>query len=463
MHNGVMAESPLPYARLVESAPVAEGERVVLLDVLRGVAVLGILLVNITFYAFTFLEAAEWHLEDMSAKDAVARLGIELFATFKFITIFSLLFGMGLGLQSGRAAAENRPFAGMYVRRLVVLLFIGLAHAVLLWYGDILVLYALMGFIALLCRNVRPRRLLITAIVLFLVPLGIMGGAAALWPEEITKPMLDWERIAEDHRASMAADQAAVSQPAEDTPTTTSPTATSPANGPPEDPALAFFAFMADEERVYQSGSWGEMVLHRSVVFFGAMLPVNLLLIGWRCLGLFLLGIFLVRRGLFLGSPQHAGVYRRMALLGLAFGVPLQIAATVSRALAPEEVWGVVVYMFGLYLGSMAMSLAYCGIVALACMRGGLVARLGPVAAVGRMALTNYLSHSVICGFVFYSYGLGLFGRIGHAAAVLVVLAIFGMQLVISPIWLRHFRFGPCEWLWRTLSYWHIQPMRRSG
>ena len=85
-----------------------------------------------------------------------------------------------------------------------------------------------------------------------------------------------------------------------------------------------------------------------------------------------------------------------------------------------------------------------------------------PVAAVGQMALTNYLTHSIVCTTIFYSYGFALFGRINHGVALLIVCAIFAAQLVISPIWLRHFRFGPAEWAWRSLTYWRMQPMRRS-
>jgi uncharacterized protein len=219
---------------------------------------------------------------------------------------------------------------------------------------------------------------------------------------------------------------------------------------------------MADEKRVYQSGPWGEMVLHRTVTFAVMLFFANLMMFGGRCLGLFLLGIALIRDGLFDEPDRHRRTFRRFVIFGLAAGVPLQVAGLIVQALYPRSLAGEMGNFLFLYLGSMGMSLAYVGGIALFCLRRDRLARLRPLAAVGKTALTNYLAHSVICGLIFYGYGLGLFGRIGHAAALALVLAIFAAQLVISPLWLRWFRYGPIEWLWRSATYWKPQPMRRE-
>jgi uncharacterized protein len=217
---------------------------------------------------------------------------------------------------------------------------------------------------------------------------------------------------------------------------------------------------MAAEERVFQSGTWPEIFVQRAALFAVVSVYGNFMFFSWRSLGLFLLGICFVRYGLLMGGDRHRRTYHRMVRIGLAIGIPLQAVAIVVHTSSDISAWMLAGMMVALYIGSMGMCLAYTGAMALLCLRRDWVARLRPLAAVGRMALTNYLCHSVICGLVFYSYGLGLFGKIGPATALLIVLAIFLVQLVVSPIWLRYFRFGPMEWLWRSLTYWRLQPMR---
>ena len=422
---------PIPTARpqvsFPPAAPVRDAERIFLLDVLRGVAVLGILLVNVQFFAFPLSDAMALTWLALPPLDAVAKLFTGFFAEFKFISLFSMLFGMGLALMSGRAERSGRPFGTLYARRLLVLLAIGLLHGVLLWYGDILSLYALLGFIALPCRRLRPRTLVILAVVLFMAPLLCFGGYTAAFPDQAFSGTWDWAAIAE--------------QVGEE--------------------AAPFFRFLADEQRVYQTGTWGEMVLHRSVTFAVMLVFANLMMFGGRCLALFFLGMAVVRAGLVDDPEQHRPAFRRMLIFGLAAGVPLQVAGFVLQARHSGKAFGDMAFFDLLYLGSMGLSLAYLGGLALLCLRRGWATRLRPLAAVGRMALTNYLSHSVICGLVFYGYGLGLIGQVRHAAAFALVLAIFAAQLVISPLWLRRFRFGPVEWLWRSATYGRLQPMRR--
>ncbi len=430
------AGEPIPYASVPvaqPSAPVTETDRIVTLDVLRGFAVLGILLVNIQFFAFTAAHAEEWRWDGLSLSEMVTRGGIEFFATFKFITLFSLLFGMGLALQDQRAAARGRPFVATYVRRLVVLLLIGLAHAILLWYGDVLAFYALFGFVALLMRNLSPRVLLIVAIILFLVPTCLLGGVAAVAPQELAGNSFDWDLLAK---------QSGITSP--------------------EDPGYEFFQFMADEVNIYQSGAWLEMIGHRAFTYSMFALA-TVFFFGPRIMAMFLLGIYFVRRGLFTDSTRHRRTYWGFLVIGLALGAPLQILPFWARGFDADSGLAVLIYISGLYFGSIGMALAYAGGVALVCMRKDWVGRLGPLAAVGRMALTNYLGHSLICGFIFYGYGLGYFDRLAYPTVVMIVMAIFAAQLVTSPIWLRFFKFGPMEWLWRSLSYWRLQPMRRRG
>lgn len=458
--------------------PVAESERLVTLDVLRGAAVLGILLVNITFFAAPLLEAQDFRWKRAAGLDAALGMAVRILCDFKFITLFSLLFGMGLALQSRRAAAAGRAFGGLYARRLLVLLTIGILHGVLLWYGDILGTYALLGFIALACRNVGTRRLLIAAGVLFALPLLFLAGIAALAPEADWSETQSWGSYAEDDRSAQrgstahshhgdsfttapasSSETVAVSRPA------TQPAAASaPANRGEEIErrVIRLFQFLDREEEIYRNGPVRDMVLHRSIYYFIVVGVIfNAKVAAWRCLALFFVGIAFIRWGVFDGTDRHAATFRRFLRWGLAIGLPLEIAAFILMNTSVPNAWigwsGVALH----YTGSMTLSLAYAGGLALLCLKPVWLARLSPLAAVGRMALTNYLLQSVLCGLIFYSYGLGLFGAVGFAQCVGVALAVFGLQLVLSPLWLERFHFGPVEWLWRCLTYGRPVPMRR--
>ncbi len=429
---GTAAPIAIPVARVPgqepRPAPVKPGERIVTLDVLRGVAVLGILLVNIKVFAFTFgdFEKITWAVSE--GWDAAVLFFIRFFAQFKFITIFSLLFGMGLALQSERAAARDAPFVGMYSRRLAILLIVGLLHGFLVWYGDILSLYAGAGFIAMACRNVRSSRLLITAAILFVVPILVILGFAAIGMGDEFMHMPDWSA-----KAAAAPDEA----------------------------QRQFFLLLADEEEIYRSGSFGQITLLRSIQYgFFMLLLANPMFIAWRCLALFMVGIVIIRKGILSRPDEHKRTLRQFIVYGVAVGVPLQIFE--HYVIYRHDVGGVLATLQQItnYIGSAGLSFAYIGIIALICLYARHGRLLHALSCVGRMALTNYLMQSLICTTLFYGYGFGLFGTLSYVQALGVVVAIFGMQLVLSPIWLRYFRYGPFEWAWRTLTYMKVQPMR---
>jgi uncharacterized protein len=218
---------------------------------------------------------------------------------------------------------------------------------------------------------------------------------------------------------------------------------------------------VAEEVAVYRSGWWGQMA-HRvpTSVQFETVFTV---LFGlWRAGGLMLLGMALLEWGV-LSAERSRRFYAWLALAGLGIGLPVVIYG-LSRLVAVDWEFPYAMF-FGEtynYWAAPLVSLGYVGLLALALgtRRGAEVTE--PLAAVGRMAFTNYLLHSVVCTLIFYGHGLGLFGRVGRPAQVLIVLGIWALQLVLSPIWLRHFRFGPAEWLWRSLTYRRLQPMRRA-
>lgn len=428
---------PLDLPGAPAAGPVPDEGRIESLDVLRGVAVMGILLVNISFFAFPFSKIDQLRWWELGRLDAAVCLFVELFCTFKFISLFSLLFGMGLALQSGRADATGRSFGGIYSRRLAVLFVLGVLHGTLLWYGDILSTYALLGFVALALRRLRDRTLLRVAAILFLVPVLLLAvctlidsgnaEAPASWSDYMA-PHLSDESMSADFRTSLA----------------------------------DFARFMDDEVRIYQYGPVVDQILHRSVSFAFVFMLLSLLLLGWRCLALFLLGIWLIRRGVLQRPNEHRRLLN-VFMLALPAGLFIEIVGELVRYGETQRASTEMLYVICLYLGSLGMTLGYFAIIVRLCQRGIALALLHRIAALGRMALSNYIGHSVLCGLVFYSYGLGWFNRISHSTAALIAVGVLLVQLAISPVWLRHFRFGPLEWLWRTLTYLKPQPMRRAS
>lgn len=445
--------SPATDIPVVPPAPVAEAERIESIDVLRGFAVMGILFVNIQFMAMTFQEIERLDWRTMPRMDGMARLVVSLFFEFKFITLFSFLFGAGLAIQMERLARTGRPFVRVYVRRLLVLLLMGVLHGVLLWYGDILTAYAILGFAALLLCKCRPRTLVIVATILFFTPvIGIIGFAAI-------DPAADWRPPSWE---SMGIGS---SQPATQSTTTTTTTTSAPhlpvAYELPEG-MRRILSFLADERRIYRTGSFGEIVLLRTLYFVFINGYAMLFLYVWRCLAMFLLGIAAVKWGFF---AARAATPVRFMIAAVAFVVGLGLEILADRIAGRDAIHALAVAQNSVlnYVGSFFVALAYALVVLALCDRAAPRRILHPVGAVGRMALTNYLMHSVIGGLIFYSHGLGLFGSMGSAKLFGITCAILAAQLVLSPIWLRHFLFGPVEWLWRSASYGKAQPLRRRG
>ncbi|MCY3548091.1 MAG: DUF418 domain-containing protein [Gemmatimonadetes bacterium] len=405
------------------ASPGAAGpttERIASLDVLRGFAILGILIVNMQGFARVFsaymnppsaggFEGAEVWLWSF----------VYLFADTKFISIFSMLFGAGMAMMSDRMAARGTSGTGLHYRRQFWLLVIGLAHAYLIWHGDILVAYALCGFILYPLRNLPPRRLLMIGgcAVAFLVPLwGLAGVSVPYWPaEELAVAVAEWDP-------------------------------------PPEVQAAEIAAFR---------GTWAEQFRVRAPVALTVQTTAFLFLFLWRAGGLMLVGMALYRLGV-LAASRSAVFYRRMAVIGLATGLPLA-AAGVAYKLHHEFAFEKAMFQGALfnYVGSVGVCLGYLALVMLAVQSGWLAGLQRRLAATGRMALTNYIAQSVICTLIFYGHGLGLFERVGAPGRLGIVVGIWVLQLLWSPWWLARYRFGPLEWVWRSLSYMERQPLRR--
>lgn len=407
-------------------APTTPHERIDVIDMVRGFAIFGILLVNMHLFASpVYGYTMGLDLPD-TPWDQAAAIAIRFLAESKFYSLFSMLFGLGLTIQMTRAQARGRRFVPLYLRRLLVLLGIGLIHAYVFWSGDILVTYAIVGMLLILFRNARPRTLLIWAGVFIMAPLLVMTAgwglmaAARMTPEGAA--MID-EALAEQQ--------------------------------------LVLEEANAHSIALYQEGSWPEQLIERinENTYMYSVIPF----MATSVLAMFLVGMAVGKAGILQDIPAHSDLIRGVQRWGLVIGLTGNLIGTVLRTLYPVRIYLTPWSILGdaaLVIGAPALSLFYATTIIRLAQTPQWKQRLMPVAAVGRMALSNYLLQTLICTTIFYNYGLGLYGRVGHAVGLLLTIAIYALQIPLSVWWLRHFEFGPIEWLWRSLTYGAFQPMR---
>lgn len=424
------------------AGPVKAGERIEPIDTLRGFALLGILVMNIITMAMPMAAYfSPTGYGEPTALDMAAWAFAHLFFDLKMLGIFSMLFGAGVVLMAERAAAAGRPFGRVYFRRLFWLLVIGLIHAYLIWYGDILVTYALCGMLLYLFRNRSVRALVISGFVFLLVGalLGMGGGYAQGQlrdvSQEIEAKVAAGQEMTE--RRQQLVDQWA--------------TLRQQFNPTPEENA-------ARVEKM-RSGWRGALKINASeaVMMHTQALPFELF---WRAMALMLFGMALMKARAF-SAERSPGFYRNWMLIGFGLGLPV-IALGISQMRQHEFDFIARFISDGKfnYLASVFVSLAYVGLIMRLCQLGWLAGLRHRLAAVGRMALTNYLLQSLIGVLIFYGYGFALFGQVSRFGLWTVILAIWVLQLIVSPWWLARFQFGPAEWLWRSLTYMRRQPMR---
>ena len=432
------------------AAPVADTQRLPIIDVLRGVALLGILLINIPFFSMP-----EYFSEAFRSNPADGNFWLRAFIVVlvegKMRALFGMVFGAGVLLFTAKKEALGRPVTGLFYRRMFWLLLFGVIHAhLLLWSGDILYLYAVCGMIVFLFRNVPARFL-----VLF-VPLVAVGdfSVTTIYYRDIRSTHLAYVEAAQarDQGAVMTADQTAALAAWRDVEKTIIPNR--------ED---------ARENTRKMKGDYGTvagLVRPQAFAFQTKYLPA----LVSDSVALMLFGMALLKWG-FLSGKWPRRVYWRIAWLGYGLGLPLVIyalrdstinAPNLEASLAhmdnhPIE-WIGLIYPFQRIL----LVMAHASILGLL-FQGGWLRGLGRrLAAVGQMAFTNYITHTVFCSLIFFGYGLNRFAEMKYSEIHLVALAIWASQLAVCPWWLRHFHFGPLEWLWRSLTYWRLQPWRRT-
>ncbi|NQX75854.1 MAG: DUF418 domain-containing protein [Epibacterium sp.] len=397
------------------ATPIQASDRIESIDVLRGFALLGILVMNIQ--SFAMVEAAYFdpsQFGDLTGPNWWVWALSHAFADMKFMALFSMLFGAGIVLVTDAQRAKGLPtFGHHYIRNFWLLVF-GLIHAYLIWYGDILVTYAIAAFFLYWVRNLAPIWLFALGTLLLSVPL-LINLLLTLAPAEVSR------EIASDF-------------------------ATTPES-------------IAAELEAYR-GSWIEAFEARIPAALEMHLTAIPAFLIWRAGGLMLFGMAMFKLGILAGT-RSARFYVLLAVAGLCVGLPL---VTLSVTELAKFGFDPMFSQLGMglaynYIGSIAMALAYVGIIMRFAKSDYLANLQMRLAAVGRTALTNYILQSLICTFIFYGFGLGLFGYLERWQQVLVVIAIWILQLVAAPLWLSKYRFGPLEWLWRSLTYRKLQQM----
>lgn len=404
-------------------APVAAAERIAAMDVLRGFALLGILLMNIEAFVGPLFQAITGLDPSLRGADRWADALVYILVQGKFYTMFSLLFGMGFAVMLARAQSADRPFFALYLRRTLALLAIGLVHALLVWSGDILVPYALLALVLLLLFRRTPQsRLPKWGVALYLVPslFMLVSCLALLTPE-----------------GAAALQEGMAEQGAE-------------------------MASALEAQRVaYGSGDYAAATARR-IADTGMMLGGYLPFWGWQILGMFLLGAWFVRSGAIAEPERFAPLYRRLRTVALPVGLGMML---LSFWLMPTIDFARLDLRIAIAnavnaVGSLLMCLGYVGLVVGGLQSSAWHRRLALLAPAGRMALSNYLLQSLLCTLLFYHYGLGLFEQLSRAWQVPFVLVLFALQVAASHWWLARFRFGPMEWLWRWATYGRRPPMR---
>jgi uncharacterized protein len=438
------AVDPRPAA-----APVAESERIEIVDVVRGVALLGILLMNIPFFAMPERFTEPWRADTHSPNFWVFAVNT-IFFEGKMRALFSAVFGAGIVLFTVGKERTGRSATGLFYRRMFWLTVFGLVHAhLLLWLGDILYFYGLVGMLAFLLRRVAPRWLALG------VPLVAIVGFVAntMFYQNLREKRLAWRE--------------AVTAQAAGRPLT-----------PKQDSALVAWRaveteFIPDRAAIAQhtaqmKGSYGQVASYvRKRAADGEFRYLALAI--WDMLALMVLGIALYRWG-FLTLQWSNGAYVRTAVIGYAVGLTAVTYSFVHNVRAHPNLAAMLADMErtpiqwtgALYdVQRIALMMAHVSVIMLAFRAGWLRGLFARLRAVGQMAFTNYILHTVICSLVFFGYGLNRFGEWQYYQLYYLVAAIWVLQLVVSPLWLRTFQFGPLEWVWRALTYGARPPFLR--
>ena len=420
-------------------APVDRAERISSIDAVRGFALLGILLMNIVPMG---IHGAAYDDPTVTGGSTGANLGIwfvlHVLAEGKMRCLFSLIFGVSVMLFTARLD-DRRDGADLYYRRSFWMMAFGIVHAYLLWVGEVLYPYALCSLLLYPFRRLPARRLVLIAGVFMVGNAGysvmegfgqrdmLRDGKAAVEAAQAGRKLSDTEQDAkreyEDYLKESRPDAAALAKDADE--------------------------WRKNPLTTIQARSRWAYRFHREPYYF-----------GWDIWSMMFLGMGLYRAGLFSAST---GTLAKVLLAGYGVGIPLN---TFTGWLIVNSNFDPVVHSWAgssYDLGRLSVALGHLSLIVLLWRKQRLPSLTGALAAVGQTAFSNYVLHSVLTSIIFTGYGFKLYGKLQRIELYWVVAAMWAISLMVSPIWVRHYRFGPMEWCWRSLTYWKRQPMRLSS
>jgi len=396
--------------------PMALQSRLLNIDIIRGIALLGILLMNIQAFSMNFSAYSNpTSFGDLTGINFYVYYLSHLFADQKFMTIFSILFGVGIVLMADNIEKKGGNPTKVHYKRMFILAVFGMLHAYLLWFGDILFPYALAGMIAYTARKKSVRFLLITAF------LSIGFCSLVMYLISFAIPMME-EADLQNMLAMWAPTQE-----------------------------------MIDKDILVNQASWLGQMEHRN--FMASKMQTNVLFYLFRIVGLMMIGMAFFKLDFF-GKRFSNKSLTISAVVTLVLGLLLIINGNQANF---DSGWQVDSMMAGIqpnYWGSILMAYSYMSLLVVFCRSSALMKLKSLLANVGKMALTNYLSHTLICGFIFYGWGLGFYGSVERSEMLLVVIGVWLFQLFFSSFWMARFQFGPFEWLWRSMTYGKRQPLK---
>ena len=436
-----LADDPHPAPGAL--GPIQAGDRIAELDILRGFALLGICVINLQNFLGPGSLAVEAPLFP-AWYDRTAEFLVNLFGSGKFNAMFSFLFGVGFAVQMDRASAKGAAFASMYVRRLAALFLFGAAHLIFLWDGDVLHVYAAIGLPLIFCRSLRDRWLwllvFLTLIAPFAMGLALSGGSGEPTAEQKERSA----RRAYNHGivTLKTYGRGEYLAPAYVTLDQRKARKTEGLSAPEFPPV-----------RVEAHGTYPQVVALRVRDWLRSMREGAMYF--WPILGTTLLiGFIAGRRGLFRDIPRYRRflVWTTIVSGVIGFAIAVLFAWAVLTA-EPGDMMGGIAAIVAYILGRPFLCAFYMGGIILLAQNENARRYLQPLALVGRMPLTNYLMHSVVFSFLFYGYGVGLFYRVGPALSLPIAFTLYGIQVAYSNWWMKRYRFGPMEWLWRTMTY----------
>lgn len=395
--------------------PTTPNERLESLDIVRGFALFGIFLVNMPAFQWPDLLAQLYLLpESLSALDEKIRLFFDLLIQGKFYTIFAFLFGVGFYLFMNKASNQGDGGRRLYLRRIGVLALFGFIHLVFFWYGDILLTYALAGLFLLFFYHRSVTTLLVWACLLMLL-FAILIALNILLISSFSEAQLG---------EVMALGEAAI------------------------DEAIT----------IYQQASINEWLAYR---WQAEVIPIleNIPFSALSVLFMFLVGLVAAKKGFIQHPESHRSLLYKVIGIGLVLSLPISVAIILLHlgilhfGLLTSYIRHVLVSISGVFL-----SLVYIAFLLLLFQKEKWLYRLRPLGYAGRMALSNYIGQTLV-GVGIYT-GLGWFGQINLLQGVLIAVPVYILQIIFSYYWLKRYRFGPLEWVWRSLTYGKIQPMK---